>query len=154
MSKKRGLDNFFTASSPKKPRITTPPAPPTEAITDVETSKHPTYPFPVPHLPAALINQLAEVPASEGKEINNQLELDLLYFQPYIPRGIESELFEFLRRELFFYRVQYTIKRYGNETQINTPRYTTVCQRDHSLSALQWQMPIELIHINLRRYLA
>ena len=52
--------------------------------------------------------------------------LDLLYFKPYIPKSISRELFEFLRSELFFYRVKYTIKRGPTETLINTPRYTTV----------------------------
>ena len=62
----------------------------------------------------------------EGKAINDQLDLDLLYFQPYIPKDIERDLFKFLRQELFFYRVKYKIKRGPVETQINTPRFTTV----------------------------
>jgi len=49
-----------------------------------------------------------------------------LYFQPYIPKEIEKALFEFLRQELFFYRVKYKIKRGPVETDINTPRFTTV----------------------------
>jgi hypothetical protein len=52
---------------------------------------------------------------AEGKAINNQPDLDLLYFRPFIPQSMEQALFEFLRSELFFYRVQYTIKRFGNE---------------------------------------
>lgn len=123
MSKKRALESFFTPSSQKKAR----PNPSNEVkdLTTTEqfpTSNHPTYPFPVPHLPAHIQDALSEVPASEGREINDQPDLDLLYFQPFIPPSIERELFEFLRRELFFYRVKYKIKRGGFETEINTPR--------------------------------
>jgi alkylated DNA repair dioxygenase AlkB len=50
----------------------------------------------------------------------------MIYYQPYIPSAIAPGLFEFLRQELPFYRVQYKIKRGPVETQINTPRYTTV----------------------------
>lgn len=53
-------------------------------------------------------------------------DLDIVYHKPYIPSTVSSGIFEFLRRELFFYRVQYKIKRGGIETNINTPRYTTV----------------------------
>ena len=135
MSKKRALDHFFAPISHKKTCLTTePPHPePTSAeIGTTESSKHHTYPYPVPHLPSHITDQLAEVPSSPGKEINDQLDLDLLYFQPYIPKDAERDLFEFLRRELFFYRVQYTIKRYGTEAQINTPRFTTVFGVDTS----------------------
>ncbi|KAL6720750.1 hypothetical protein ACLMJK_002675 [Lecanora helva] len=138
MSKKRALDAFFTPKSQKKARLATQsPSPLPEPLTDdqplsTESSNHPTYPFPVPHLPPHITSALASVPASEGREINDQPDLDLLYFQPYIPKSIERDLFDFLRRSLFFYRVQYSIKRYGTETQINTPRYTTVFGVDTS----------------------
>ena len=135
MSKKRSLDNFFTPTSQKKLRLTADPEPSNVNTVDIpnpQVSNHATYPFPVPHLSPHIIEHLNEVPASQGKEINDQPDLDLLYFQPYIPRTIERELFEFLRSKLFFYRVQYTIKRYGTETQINTPRYTTVFGVDTS----------------------
>lgn len=124
---KRTLDNFFISSSPKRPRVaetnTKPIANANSAPdTDLPLSNHPTYPFPVPHFPQFIASALSDVPAVEAKEINNQPDLDLLYFQPYIPRNIERDLFEFLRQELFFYRVQYKIKRGPVETQINTPR--------------------------------
>lgn len=54
--------------------------------------------------------------------MNSQPDLDLLYFSPYIPKDAVRDLFEFLRQELFFYRVKYNIKRGPVETQINTPR--------------------------------
>lgn len=118
MSKKRTLDNFFTpkAQPNKKPRLESSEAP----------SNHSTYPFPIPQFPPDIVDGLGFVPATEGRAINDQPDLDLLYFQPYIPKDIEKELFEFLRKELFFYRVKYQIKRFGVEQQINTPRFTTV----------------------------
>lgn len=137
MSKKRSLDNFFTPTSQKKVRLTAVPAPSEVNPVDTssaEVSNHTTYPFPVPKLPAHIAEQLNEVPASPGKEINDQPELDLLYFQPYIPKSVERDPFLFLRNSLFFYRVQYTIKRYGTDTQINTPRFTTVFGVDTSSS--------------------
>lgn len=121
MSKKRTLDGFFQPTGPrstaKKPRV--------EQSADAP-SNHPTYPFPVVKLPPTVSDALGFAPAAEAKVINDQPDLDLLYFQPYIPAEIEKDLFEFLRKELFFYRVQYTIKRGPVETQINTPRWTTV----------------------------
>lgn len=135
MSNKRSLDNFFTPLSQKKPKLCTDPPEPKSEPSDtstIEVSNHPNYPFSVPHLRPHILSQLAEVPASQGKEIKDQPDLDLLYFQPYIPKSVENDLFEFIRRELFFYRVQYTIKRYGTETQINTPRFTTVFGVDTS----------------------
>ncbi|KAL9129768.1 MAG: hypothetical protein Q9217_001880 [Psora testacea] len=135
MYNKRKLDSFFIPQSQKKVRSS-----PVEASADsqplepstLEKSNHSTYPFPVPYLPHHIIEGLASVPASNGKAINDQPDLDLFYFQPFIPKSIEHDFFEFLRRELFFYRVQYKIKRYGSETQINTPRYTTVFGVDTS----------------------
>ncbi|KAL2042905.1 hypothetical protein N7G274_004665 [Stereocaulon virgatum] len=136
MSKKRALDSFFTPISHKKPCLS--PRPPVESEyctigpSSIDVSNHRSYPYPIPHLPPHIVEELSRVPAAEGREINNQPDLDLLYFQPYIPKGVERDLFDFLRQQLFFYRVQYTIKRYGTETQINTPRYTTVFGVDTS----------------------
>ena len=135
MSKKRSFDEFFTPTSQKKVRLTAERA--TSVInpldlSSTDVSNHPTYPFPLPYLPSYIIEPLNQVPASEGREINDQPDLDLLYFQPYIPRITERELFEFLRKTLFFYRVRYTINRHGTETHINTPRYTSVFGVDSS----------------------
>lgn len=126
MSKKRTLDGFFEKKvTPKKARIEA--SPQDQAETDQPVSFHPTYPHPVPHFPSYISNTiLAEVPASEGRHINDQPDLDLLYFQPFIPKSIENDAFQFLRKELFFYRVKYKIKRGPVETDINTPRFTTV----------------------------
>ncbi|KAH7379100.1 hypothetical protein DE146DRAFT_625983 [Phaeosphaeria sp. MPI-PUGE-AT-0046c] len=114
---KRGaLDTFFKASTPKKPKY--------EA--SIESSHHAAYPFAIPHLPAPFMDQLGFAPADEGKVMNDQVDLDMVYYQPYIPSSISAGVFDFLRQELPFYRVQYTITRFGTPTQINTPRFTTV----------------------------
>ncbi|KAI4953453.1 hypothetical protein J4E91_002300 [Alternaria rosae] len=117
MSLKRGaIDSFFKRPEPKKPRY--------EA--SLHKSSHASYPFAIPHLPAPFTEQLGFAPAEEGKLMNDQLDLDLVYYQPYVPSSIAPGLFEFLRQELPFYRVQYNINRGGAQTQINTPRFTTV----------------------------
>lgn len=133
MSKRnRTLDSFFGAPPSKKSKADD--IHPDEVEQSVEAvatsgnavSSHNTYPFSLPHLPPGIREILNFVPASDGRAINDQPDLDLLYFQPYIPQEAVCELFEFFRRELFFYRVKYTIKRGPTETQINTPRFTTV----------------------------
>ncbi|KAL8659113.1 MAG: hypothetical protein Q9202_007266 [Teloschistes flavicans] len=124
--KKRALTDFFSPTLPKKARLSSPPSRLQPGPTDHAASSHPTYPFPLPYLPDHIVQNLSETPSTEGKAINDQPDLDLLYFQPFIPKSFEKDLFDFLRGQLFFYRVQYKIKRGGIETQINTPRYTTV----------------------------
>jgi alkylated DNA repair dioxygenase AlkB len=114
---KRGaLDTFFKPSEPKKPKY--------EAST--HKSSHIAYPFAIPHLPAPFEEQLGFAPAEEGKVMNDQLDLDMIYYEPYVPTSITAGLFEFLRQELPFYRVQYNITRGGVQTRVNTPRFTTV----------------------------
>jgi hypothetical protein len=49
-----------------------------------------------------------------------------MYFEPYIPGYIAKPLFEFLRSELPYYRVEYDIKRGGISTHIRTPRYVSI----------------------------
>lgn len=49
-----------------------------------------------------------------------------------MPTYLAKDLFTFLRAELPFYRVKYSIKRFGVETAINTPRYTTVFGLDET----------------------
>lgn len=119
---KRTLEAFFKPFTPDK-------RPKTESeLTDTgPPSEHPNYPIPIPALPSHIAVSLTHgTPARNPRPINNQPHLDLLYFQPYITRTSANELFKFLRRELPFYRVQYQIRRNGVETQINTPRFTTV----------------------------
>lgn len=75
---------------------------------------------------------MSSLPATIGRVINDQPDLDLLYFEPYVPNYLAKDLFNFLRSNLPFYRVKYTIKRFGVETNINTPRYTTVFGLDET----------------------
>ncbi|KAK8089811.1 hypothetical protein PG997_004772 [Apiospora hydei] len=156
MSRKRTIDAFFGAPKPKKPRGISTSSPETfggdahldglntsgNGLKELDAaivpgtatrksdgySTHPTYPFPIPHLPPALAAELTSWPASLGRVINEQPDLDLLYFEPYVARGGGSarSLFEFLRSELPFYRVEYDINRGGTSTHIRTPRWTTV----------------------------
>lgn len=125
----RTLDSFFTPPPTKRSRTTNAEK---GDETSTKTSTHPTYPFSVPHLPIEITEILNFAPAEEGKVINDKPDLDLLYFNPYIPKEISRDMFEFLRSELFFYRVKYTIKRGPTETLINTPRFTTVFGIDDS----------------------
>jgi len=92
----------------------------------VESSHHPTYPHPIQCFLKSIETELKSLPSTIGRVINDQADLDLLYFEPYIPKYLEREVFQFLRKELFFYRVEYKIKRGGIETDIRTPRYAYV----------------------------
>ncbi|KAH8675971.1 DNA repair family protein-like protein [Xylariales sp. PMI_506] len=140
-SRKRTIDSFFglpsvAAGSAKKPRA----SPPTDsdgvllpAQKDHSVySSHPAYPFSIPHLPAHITAEVHSLPASIGRTINDQPDLDLLYFEPYVPRRTDRELFTFLRAELPFYRVEYDITRFGTSTHIRTPRWTTVFGLDET----------------------
>lgn len=138
---KRTLDHFFKSPTAKKPKVEDPivlsngnsntitttladskPDPETPIETHEKPYKHDTYPWAIPPLPAHLAAGLEELKNAKGKVMNDELHLDLLYFQPFIPRSLERDLFLYLRQELFFYRVKYKIKRGGIETDINTPR--------------------------------
>ncbi|PVH82804.1 DNA repair family protein-like protein [Cadophora sp. DSE1049] len=135
-TKKRTLDAFFKPP-PKKIKVADAEETSTESQAPefgdrAEYSNHPTYPFPIPHFQPSISTELASFPSTIGKAINDQPDLDLLYFQPYIPKYLERQIFQFLRSELPFYRVQYKIKRGGIETEINTPRYTTVFGLDET----------------------
>ncbi|KAF3402076.1 DNA oxidative demethylase ALKBH2 [Penicillium rolfsii] len=131
---KRTLDAFFkpkpTGTSTKRAKPSNDDTPHHHQDEDEDIGPpdtHPSYPIPIPQLPSHISISLTHgTPAKEPRAITDQPDLDLLYFQPYITRPTANELFKFLRRELPFYRVQYTIKRGGIETDINTPRYTTV----------------------------
>lgn len=105
MSKRpRTLESFFVSPPPKK-RLTEATAG-DASLQNQARSKHDTYPFALADLPSDLQETLNFVPSSEGQKIANQPDLDLVYYQPYIPKGADKELFEFLRSELFFYRVK------------------------------------------------
>ncbi|KAI0974275.1 DNA repair family protein [Xylaria arbuscula] len=95
-------------------------------------SIHASYPFAIPVLPDDLEAQILSLPVRDGRIIADQPDLDLLYFEPYIPRQAARQLFEFLRTELPFYRVEYDIARGGIKTHIRTPRWTTVFGLDET----------------------
>ncbi|KAK0286184.1 hypothetical protein LTR35_004618 [Friedmanniomyces endolithicus] len=138
----RTLDAFFAPPPAKKQHIDPTPSengntttrPPTAPPhTDEQPqSTHPTYPFPIPHLPASLTSPLHSAPATPPQVLNNHPDLDILYYKPYIPARTATALFHHLRRSLPFYRVEYTIKRGTIETEVNTPRFTTVFGLDSS----------------------
>ena len=142
VSKKRTLDAFF---KPPAKKIKTedgvvndgkqnPPSQDrvspqvSQVLTDnlmekiLDYSKHRTYPFHIACFPEQISSQLQSLPSTTGKTINDQAHLDLIYFQPYTPKSLQRNVFQFLRKELPFYRVEYDIKRGGIETHIKTPR--------------------------------
>ncbi|KAI4183263.1 MAG: hypothetical protein LQ346_006388 [Caloplaca aetnensis] len=131
-SRKRALTEFFSSDKQKKARTSPLSASSLTVSAGHPWSSHSTYPFPVPHLPTHISEKLSECPSVDGQTINDQPDLDLLYFRPFVAKSVEKDLFDFLRSQLFFYRVQYKIKRGGIETQINTPRYTTVFGLDET----------------------
>ena len=128
MSPKRGLENYFSPTSQKRTRTivenNNTPISTAESPNSQLSSDHLTYPFPIPYLPTSISSQLSSsVPAcGDGKEMKDAPDLDLVYFHPFIPKNLGRSLFEFLRQELFFYRVQYKIKRGGVDIVVNTPR--------------------------------
>ncbi|KAK3117932.1 hypothetical protein LTR53_000224 [Teratosphaeriaceae sp. CCFEE 6253] len=150
MSKRpRTLDAFFAPPPTKKQReeprtdkndqidlnVFTPEGAPT---VQGPLSSHHNYPFHIPHLTTEIVDILNFAPAAEPRVLNEHPDLDMLYYQPYIPKQIAKDLFEFLRRELPFYRVKYNIKRGDIEAQINTPRFTTVFGLDDTA---RWSEP-------------
>ncbi|EME88012.1 uncharacterized protein MYCFIDRAFT_29190 [Pseudocercospora fijiensis CIRAD86] len=149
MSKRlRTLENFFSPPPVKRAKAENAGRNSGQGQHDPtpqEYSKHLTYPFSVPGLPASLRDALNFAPAEEGRPINDQPDLDLVYYQPYIPKEVQRDLFQFLRDELFFYRVKYTIKRGPVDTQINTPRYTTVFGIDETARFNQNGVPVDAL---------
>ena len=139
MSKRsRTLDSFFACPPTKKSRaegndgnsgandISEDQHLDVSGVDTAMLSAHSTYPYAIPHLPIEVFNVLNFAPEAEARVINDQPDLDLVYYQPYVPKDAHRALFDFLRLNLFFYRVKYMIKRGTLETQINTPRFTTV----------------------------
>lgn len=129
---KRTLDAFFRPSKKPKSEQQQQKEDHNQDVRPPDT--HPTYPIPIAKLPTHIENALSTTPAREGKIkiMNDQPDLDCLYFQPFIPRSVANDLFDFLRAELPFYRVVYFAKRGGVDVEVNTPRYTTVFGVDES----------------------
>ncbi|PQE24656.1 hypothetical protein CJF32_00006928 [Rutstroemia sp. NJR-2017a WRK4] len=110
---KRTLDAFFKPPA-KKARVSESGIKGEAAAAaepEREFTRHPQYPFPIPCFPQSISSELSSLPSTIGREINDQADLDLLYFEPYIPRYLERQVFQFLRSELPFYRVEYDINR-------------------------------------------
>ncbi|KAJ9157243.1 2OG-Fe(II)oxygenase superfamily protein [Pleurostoma richardsiae] len=126
MSKKRTIDSFFNSSTKKQRKAED------DLDEPAASSTHVVYPFPILELPAKIATEIASLPAKPGRVINDQLDLDLLYFEPYIASPVDKDLFNFLRAKLPFYRVEYNIKRGPTETHIRTPRFTTVFGLDET----------------------
>ncbi|KAK1246843.1 hypothetical protein MKX08_000645 [Trichoderma sp. CBMAI-0020] len=131
MSQKRTIDAFF-GSAPKRPRIdiveerSTP-----DGQDEVTTaSQHRNYPFSITDFPASVSKELSSLPARPARVINNEPDLDLWYYEPYIPEYLARQIFQHLRSELPFYKVEYQIKRGGIETQ--RERWTTVFGLDET----------------------
>ncbi|KAF5617195.1 DNA repair family [Fusarium sp. NRRL 52700] len=143
MSRKRTLDAFFSPAA-KKPKAETRAITSSDVLSE-ETmySEHQFYPHPIKNLPTSLSKELLTLPDQPGREINDQLDLDLLYFEPFISGSVSRRLFEFLRSELPFYRVEYKIKRGGIETQIRTPRWTTVFGLDETSKFDDKGLPVD-----------
>ncbi|KAB8077921.1 hypothetical protein BDV29DRAFT_167344 [Aspergillus leporis] len=129
------IQSFFQPISKKpklqsSPDLSQPPQNHEEAENEVDLlppTHHPTYPFPIADLPPQISNPLSNISSlNPPKPITNHPHLDLLYFEHLIPPKTAKSLFTFLRKELPFYRVQYTTRRGPTETKINTPRFTTV----------------------------
>ncbi|RYO74399.1 hypothetical protein DL764_010851 [Monosporascus ibericus] len=122
MSKKRPIDAFFGKS---KTQVVAPRSRCRQL--DTRHLTHAAYPFPILHLPASIGAELLELlPARPGHAIDDQPDLGLLYFEPYVPRSTAQQQFRLLRASLPFYRVEYDIRRGGISTHIRTPRWTTV----------------------------
>lgn len=149
LGKKRTLNSFFQPKEPKKPRL---------SESEKPASTHETYPFPVPQFPTEICSTLGFCPATEPEVLNKEPDLDLLYFKSYIPKEISTEVFKFLREKLFFYRVVYNINRGSIQTQINTPRFTTVfgvddtarLQDDGRLVDAKTNKPLPANHFNCK----
>ena len=127
---KRTLDDFFAPPSKQQNRQTASTS--DFSPLPIARTRHAAYPWPIPHLPLRVVEEIEQLVTKEGKVVNDQPQLDLLLFSPFVPKPVERDLFEFLRSELFFYRVKYSIKRFGKDTVINTPRFTTVFGLDET----------------------
>ncbi|EGR47777.1 uncharacterized protein TRIREDRAFT_63869 [Trichoderma reesei QM6a] len=109
MSQKRTIDAFF-GPPPKRSRsdVTKGTIIPEEQDETILKTHHPNYPFPIAELPASISKELSSLPARPPRTVNNEPDLDLLYFEPYVPDYLARQLFQFLRAELPFYKVEWT----------------------------------------------
>lgn len=76
---------------------------PNEESGTIQVEAHSSYPFPIIAIDVDLYTALKEAtPDKTPKAINNQPNLDLLYYEPFIPKSAADEYFKFLRRGLLF----------------------------------------------------
>ncbi|KAI9751242.1 MAG: hypothetical protein M1815_001294 [Lichina confinis] len=141
MANKRGIDYFFKPSA-KKARSRDGLSSATAGVADIGAGTTSSVPesgsldgSSKAHDPSQkttgqrTAGLVVTIPASRGRIIDDQPHLDLLYFEPYLVKTIGDAYFAFLRRELFFYRVEYAIQRGGGggaAINVKTPRFTTV----------------------------
>ncbi|RCI11800.1 hypothetical protein L249_7256 [Ophiocordyceps polyrhachis-furcata BCC 54312] len=123
--RKRTLEAFF-APAPKRSKAADDDDNDVDEVIHIARVHH-------ADLPASLSNGMASAPARPSRSINDQPDLDLVYFEPFIPTRISRALFEFLRAELPFYRVEYDIQRSGIATHVRTPRSGTLSPFTSSL---------------------
>jgi hypothetical protein len=129
MSKRQITSFFAPVATKKKPRL--------DLSSSGPPSTHANYPFPITNLPSSqqFSSRLKQDTADGSAEnisgaaeeiapvvLNDKPDLDMLHFRPFLQKDLARELYLFLRRELPFYRVTYTIKRDGTDTTVNTPR--------------------------------
>ena len=122
MSKRKAIDAFFKPAAPKKLALDNVTGSEDRPQSDLPRFHHETYPFSQPYLPRHISTGLSAIPAIDGVVRNDQADLDLLSFSPLIPRPTAEDLFQWLRQELFFYRVKYSIQRGSTRTDVATPR--------------------------------
>jgi len=126
---KRQITSFFAPVAAKKQRL--------DLSSNLPPSTHPNYPHPIhclsPSLvfssrPGADVDDDGSSSNAVGTEktaplvFNEKPDLDMLHYRPFLHKNLAQELYTFLRRELPFYRVTYSIKRDGTDTVVNTPR--------------------------------
>ncbi|KAI5841336.1 DNA repair family protein [Morchella snyderi] len=81
---------------------------------------------------AEAINDKSEIKEIAPTSVAHKQDLDILHYHPFLHALLAKELFLFLRKELPFYRVEYKINRAGVETNVKTPRYTSLFGVDAS----------------------
>jgi len=121
------LDTLDTGTTHNTFNFTTRPTSPASTTAAQQFDTHPTYPFPIPHLPPETSISIASSPSTHpnaAKPITHLPHLDLLYYDAYLDARTSRAYGEFLRRELPFYRVEYQVTRFGKVVDVRTPRFT------------------------------
>ncbi|ODQ50157.1 hypothetical protein SAICODRAFT_73677 [Saitoella complicata NRRL Y-17804] len=112
---KRSIESFLSPTA-KKAKIVLPPR-----SSPGPPSTHATYPFPIASLPFEITSTIS---SDSPILLNHKPNLDCVYHRPFLRREGADALFEFLRRELPWYKVIY--QHSLHKMLITTPRYTSV----------------------------